>query len=184
MSQVKASVLKPQPKSLLRLKKNLLAEKHFLKVIKTSKKEVHSVTGRTGHQAGGSGGVTTIVLKGSLPQLRETKLKNNSWQWRMDRTEVKQRGRENKFPLNGQYFGRFLQKQPTEYNSSSSNSEFFVDRHDGEGFAVRAVFVVGECGTGPKRPSRGQSTEASSATDLGMMAAKERTTLKDRIDVY
>ena len=184
MSQVKASVLKPQPKSLLRLKKNSLAEKHFLKVIKTSKKRYISVTGRTGHQAGGSGGVTTIVLKGSLPQLRETKLKNNSWQWRMDRTEVKQRGRENKFPLNGQYFGRFLQKQPTEYNSSS-NSEFFGDRHDGEGFAVRAVFVVGECGTGPKRPSRGQSTEASSATDLGMMAAKERTTLmRYRIDVH
>ena len=63
------------------------------------------MTGRTGHQAGGSGGVTTIVLKGSLPQLRETKLKNNSWQWRMDRIQVKQRGRQLKNPPNLYHFG-------------------------------------------------------------------------------
>ena len=95
-------------KELVKAEKEPPSLEAFSKSNKNLKKEVHSVTGRTGHQAGGSGGVTTIVLKGSLPQLRETKLKNNSWQWRMDRTEVKQRGRENKFPLNGQYFGRFL----------------------------------------------------------------------------
>ena len=53
----------------------------------------------------GKSSSTPLFCSAVRPQLRETKLKNNSWQWRMDRIQVKQRGRQLKNPSNLYHFG-------------------------------------------------------------------------------